>query len=255
MQCCIFVPRRDAQGRPAGAFFLGSKMTEAAPWGARLEPLRALVSIISLTYLLEFMLLPVNSTIQPLLVFIDNCSLVAALLAAVSGGLLASWQSWLDKDGDPAVNRLMMNMALWSFLFTLFTLVVCVLLRSAIAIVANMVHVGADGQPFEPHVSEMERRRRVLAEIKTFPIYGAPLVLTTIALCFLVVWALLFARSWMAPDFVWITAWSTICTLATLGFVLFRFLRLRRASRGARRRAPRRAALTPPPRPRPQRRS
>lgn len=202
-------------------------MTEVAPWGERLEPVRALISIVSLTYLLEFMLLPVNSTINPLLVFIDNCSLVAALLAAVSGGLLASWQSWLDREGNAAVNRLMMNMALWSFLFTLFTLVVCVLLRSAIAIVANMVHVGADGRPMEPHVSEMERRRRVLAEIKTFPIYGAPLVLTTVALCFLVIWALLFARSWMAPDFVWIAVWSTFVTLAALSFVLFRFVRLR----------------------------
>jgi len=228
MQGCTRVPRGSAQ-------CCCSRITPAEPWGARLECARRAVSAVTLTHVLEFLMRAENSTVQPILSFIDNCSLIAALLASVSGTLLSTWTTWLldgtvggvangSAAASPA-NRLHLHSAVWAFLLTLFTLILCALQRASISLVANLVHVGVDGRPLDAALLENERRRQVLAELRFYPFYGLPVVLLLLALCFLTIWTLLYVRAWLPSDFVWLVIYVTVFCTVAFSLLLGRYVR------------------------------
>lgn len=219
MQGCARVPRGTAR-------CCFSRITPAEPWGARLECARRAVSAATLTHVLEFLMRAESSTVQPILSFIDNCSLIAALLASVSGTLLSTWTTWLDvAHASAAANRLHLHSAVWAFLFTLFTLILCALQRASISLVANLVHVGVDGRPLDAALLENERRRQVLAELRFYPFYGLPVVLLVLALCFLAIWTLLYVRAWLPHDFVWLTCYVVAFTGIAFLLLLGRYVR------------------------------
>ena len=185
---------------------------------------------------------------NPILSYIDNCSLIAALLISVSGcvgmraasaraaraprncdarpaphlprSALVSISSWLPSSAPAWLARFAVHMAVWSFLFCLFVLCICVTYRVSLSIVSNLVIHNVNKE-----VEDTARADAMLQELRRFPVYGLPMLMLLMAIAFLISWLFCLVSFQLPFDYVWVIAWAITFTLGAFSVVFVRYLR------------------------------
>jgi hypothetical protein len=130
------------------------------------------------------------ASVSDVLSFYDSCSLIAALLVAVSGTALQGVSAWVPAGTDinDPTRRWAIQSALWCFLFCLFVLMVSGSIRMPLTALANAGNLHPLDEPIEPHLVEPNRVAALLREFRFFPVYGLPFLMLFFAIVFLLSW-------------------------------------------------------------------
>ena len=210
-----------------------SRVTLEKPWGARLEPLRALFAYVSLSFIASEIMMA-DSGIRDLVGLYDTAMIVATLLLAVSGTALQNPGGWQPPALASEPNAAAVHAAFWfamlSFYLAALSIFVPLYLRY-LMLASSAVFVAGSGQK----ANEL-RLQAVRRDMRSFPFYGVPFLLIFVSTWLLLFWTFVIIWLWYGGRDLFVTigvAGAIVGGGLTVAFSRMRILALAMRARRA----------------------
>ena len=199
-----------------------SRVTLEKPWGARLEPLRALFAYAMLSFIAsEIMMSDVG--IRDLISLYDTAMIVATLLLAVSGTALQNPGGWQPPPPLPADGAAAIHTAFWFAMLSFYLAALGIfapLYLRYLVLASSAVYVSGTGRK-----ADELRLQAVRRDIRSFPVYGVPFLLIFVSIWLLVLWTLIVIWLWYGAGDLLVTI--GIGGVIMVNGLLFAFSRMR----------------------------
>ena len=179
-----------------------SRVTLEHPWGARLEPVRAIFAYVALSFIAGEIMMS-DSGIRDLVGLYDTAMIVATLLLAVSGTALQNPAGWQPPPPMPAGSAGAIHAAMWFALMSFYLAALGIfgpLYLRYLVLASSAVYVSGSGRK-----ADELRLQAVRRDMRSFPVYGAPFLLIFVSIWMLIPWTLIVIWLWYGTSDLVIT--------------------------------------------------